>query len=199
MSIVVQFPDVTEYYYQYDMSPKASEAVKTEFAFNLGAFRNHSAEAEDIGLKPVSTMMNWWPTHAGEIRPLTLFWGRAIYDNGIPQPTNRTYWRFARQDPVWNKIVFDLAASGCGLKIAEPPLKKEKFHRFFTLLRMPLKLAPIQVKWMAKYNFRLIDTGRLATFWVNGWDPKTYNENEEFKYFSTTKNEWNRHGMDGYR
>jgi len=142
-------------------------------------------------------MNNWWPSHAGEIRPLTLHWMRATKENPRLQAVERKQWRYSSKD-CYKALEVHMAGSGCGLKIGELPFKKSLFHKYFTLMRLPVEVTPLQKRWLTKYNFRHLDTGKLASYYVNGWKPEEYSTAKEFEYFKTTKEEWKEHGMDGF-
>ena len=202
--MIVQFPDLTEFPCSSELARVNS--VQTEFAFYLGALVDESyngiKDATRFGFTAISRMNNWWPTHNGENRALTLYWKRCHDRSGGPLEVvvMRMQWPRSRDfKRDFKSITKHLAASGCGFKIGEPPLKAELFHRFFTLMRMPVKVSPIRVKWLTAHNYRLIDTGKLASYWVNGWDPKTYSIENEYRYFKTSQAEWALHGRDGYR
>jgi hypothetical protein len=188
----VQYPDLTELRY-----PTPYEVPKTEFACYVKAITS-CKEAEKQGMKPVSCMNNWWPTHCGENRTMTLYWMRVPTSDGTPQVLSRHRWHFSSAS-VFAKIEEHMGATGCGFKIGEPPLRVSLFHRFFTLMRMPVEAKPIQVKWLTLHNYRLIDTGKLASYWVNGWKPEEYSIEKEYEYFSTSQKEWRLHGMDNYQ
>ena len=190
----VQFPDLTEL-----RGPNIYEKPKTEFVFYLKAIGD-CKEAERAGMTPISCMNNWWPTHCGEKRKLTLYWMRNPGSDGTPQSTNRRKWTYSsyRSTEAFAKVEAHMGATGCGLKIGEPPLKVSLFHKFFTLMRMPVEVKPAQVKWLTRHNYRLIDTGKLASYWVNGWKPEEYSIEKEFEYFKTSQKEWAETGMLGY-
>jgi hypothetical protein len=192
-----QFQDLTEIPYIFNAPPLSG--IKTEFVFFLKALDKggKDAKALELGLKPVSSMNNWWPSHNGESRCLTLYWLK------LPDRPNcqgagvkRVRWEYAERGK-WTSIK-NLAASGCGFKIGEPPLQKRQYYKFFTLMRMPVKIKPIEKMWMTQNHFRLLDTGTMSSYWINGWDPKEYSHEMEYKFFKTSREEWRDHGMDGY-
>lgn len=195
--IITQFPDLTELKYTSSVTEENIRNVKTEFMFYLKGPLGSGNSVTQQGLKPVSIMNNWWPTHCGENRALTLYWGRVPHSEGIAQPATRKTWGYF--SGAFTTIEQHLAASGCGLKIGEPPFKVALFHRFFTLMRMPVVVTPIQQRWLKKHNYRLLDTGKVASYWINGWKPEEYSHAKEYAYFKTTCTEWAEHGMDGYR
>lgn len=196
--LVTQFPDLTEIKYTSVVTQEDIREVKTEFMFFLKAPHSSGIPAEGLGLKPVSMMNNWWPSHNGENRALTLYWARVPHSEGIPQLAERKRWEYSSTE-AYADIEQHLAASGCGLKIGEPPLEVALFHRFFTLMRMPVEVKLIQKRWLTKHNYRLLDTGKLASYWVNGWSPEEYSHAKEYAYFGTSQKEWREKGMDGYR
>jgi len=65
-------------------------------------------------------------------------------------------------------------------------------------MRLPVEITSLQKRWLNMYNFRHLDTGKLASYYVNGWKPEEYTSTKEFEYFKTTQKEWKEHGMDGY-
>jgi hypothetical protein len=198
--LVPQFPDLTEQMYMGYVNDCVNK-VKTEFMFFVKSMdRGQNADAIGLGYKPVATMNNWWPSHAGEIRPITLYWMRAPKGTTELQPVERKRWAWRENEKTkYVAIKKDLAASGCAFKIAEPPINPKKFFKYFSLLRMPLVMSPQRKSFLKGLNYRQIDTGAHASFWVNGWDPKTYNIEKEFAFFKTTQKEWKDHGEDGYR
>lgn len=152
--------------------------IPTEFVFAVSALYTYEDDVSrlaELGFKAVSTMNNWFPSHSYEVRPLTLHWLKLREKQAsVPSPI-REKWQYV-SDSEYAKHCVDMAISGCGFKIAEgPPLSRTRFHKFFTLIRMPLMPLGLHVAWLKKHNFRQIDTGSLSSYWVNGWDPKTYN------------------------
>lgn len=182
----VQFPDLTELmwgpYGRYTVP-----TFKTEFSFYIEA-PGHTAEVHNnltqAEFQPVSCMNNWWPSHCSRARKLVLWW-RKHNKRAKPQPTTRA---------KWCTTLSHMAGSGCGFKIGELPLKANLFHRFFTLMRMPVEVSEDQQAWLKKHNFRHLDTGSLASYYVNGWDPTKYNLEAEFAYFGITEQWWKENG-----
>lgn len=212
-----QFKDLTEVphmnlcYYpkksiQKEMYETLRDKIETEFTFWVASVEADLDYALEAGFKPVSKMNNWWPSHNGEDRPMTLMWLKLPDKKNLAVAPQRNRWYYDRHyyGGRYTPILVNLAGSGCGFKLADNPvlgrrtMKPTGFYRFFTLLRMPLKLGAIQQKWMTLNNFRLLDTGTMSTYWVNGWEPEKYDIYEEYKFFKTTREEWERHGMDGY-
>lgn len=204
MTTVIQFPDLTEIDYAKDMTQESIKQIKTEFIFHLAAPYYEGINKTKFGFKAVSCMNNWWPSHAGENRKLTLWWMRSPGFLEGPQIADRKVWpSYCLADRKYGKIVKWLSHTGCGLKIGEPPftvkLFDTQFNRFFTLLRMPLIVSPLKQRFLASRNYRHLDTGKLASYWINGWEPEKYDVEEEYKYFKTTRAEWAEHGEDEYR
>lgn len=200
--MIVQLPDLTEVLWAHNLPEEVPEA-ETEFLFFLsGPCGGHRNLPE--GMQPVSCMNNWWPSHHGEMRTLTLYWMRPPNGTKDPQPCKRKKWLYDEERRMkyptskFNAIKEHLAASGCGFKIGVPPFRVKLFHRFFTLMRMPVEVKPIQKRWLTLHNYRLLDIGAMASYWVNGWKPEEYSEEKELAYFKTTQKEWAEHGMDGY-
>jgi hypothetical protein len=186
---VVQYPDLTELISSSNFADDRLTAevvqskVTTEFAFAttvnrtgkwteglgiLGLIRN--------GFEPISAMKNWYGVHQRDRWPIVFWWKRIHTGPDVAlQTANRTWW--------CSESALGLHASGCGFKIAEPPLLSERYHQYFTLLRMPKKVGGIQIKWMADHNYRMIALGTHANFWLNGWDPKAWSYMREIEYF----------------
>jgi len=180
----VQFPDLTEIHYHYALTSCSKktleESVKTEFVFTLQSpvhsRGGHGAVLHDF--KCVSSMRNWSKFHPDwDKRRLDLWWKR-IHPEAEPQESARYRWRTLESDPTQRH-----QASGCGFRIAEPPLETRMFTKFFSLLRMPLEPRPIQLRWLANNNYRLIERGNLASYWVNGWNPLDYTMENEIEYW----------------
>jgi hypothetical protein len=193
-----QFPDLTEFPSIYSIEREKIGACKTEFAFVLiaHASKNTLADVRVLGFNPVSCMNNWWPTHRGETRLLTLCWGRvpggALADL---DKVKRKHWGYCggyQKDPTIEPL---LAGSGCGLKIGEIPLTKKSYNRFFTLMRLPVEITPLQERWLKKYHYRFLDKGSIASYWVNGWPVEEWTAEKEYAYFKTTKAEWAMEGV----
>jgi len=197
--MVIQFPDLTEVMYGYELVQISPSFSQTEFAFQLKSPVAGTSDRmyKEAGFKAVSIMNNWWPSHAGEIRPLTLYWMRATEVKPLTQGPNRLNWKY-NSTGKWAILEQHMAGSGCGLKIGELPFRKSLFHRYFTLMRLPVEITPLQKKWLAMYNFRHLDTGKLASYYVNGWKPEEYTSAKEFEYFKTTQKGWRETGMKGY-
>lgn len=196
---IVQFPDLAEVQFMREsycgssgMTKEYLDAIKTEFIFFVKA-NGVSPTAEEWGLKPVSCMNNWYTAHRTEARRMTLYWMRNPNYTEEPQTPTRISWGINRPyDDKYIPYVLDrtkltqdsfLAASGCGFAIGEPPFVPRLFHRFHTLMRIPVEVKPIEKRWLVKHNYRLLDTGKLASYWVNGWTPKEYTYEKECAYF----------------
>lgn len=196
--ICTQYPDLTELVYSSNGVKKHVKETKTEFIFHLSAPHNYIVTKSyllDAGFQKVSCMNNWWPSHRGEERTLTLFWMRA--PNGLlePQCCKRKAWM--NYSPMHDSYFHGqhMALSGCGFKIGVPPLGEfatARFHQFFTLMRMPVIVKPLNLKWLKKHNYRHLDTGFMASYWINGWKPKEYNIKKEYEYFETSREQWAR-------
>ncbi len=197
--MVIQFPDLTEVMYGNELANISPSTCQTEFAFQLKSPVTETSDRmfKESGFKAVSIMNNWWPSHAGEIRPLTLYWMRATKENPLPEKIYRQKWTYCSSSK-WAILEQHMAGSGCGLKIGELPFRKSLFHRYFTLMRLPVEITPLQKRWLAMYNFRHLDTGKLASYYINGWKPEEYTSTKEFEYFKTTQTKWKETGMKGY-
>ena len=136
MAVVIQYPDLTEYFYGYETG---EHSFQTEFAFHLAAAHSeYGYRLHERGFKPVSAMNNWWPTHAGESRKLTLWWKKKEEFGPAPVLKVRRYHWDGFGGKKYNTITQHLAGSGCGFKIGELPFRVRLFNRFFTLMRLPV-------------------------------------------------------------
>jgi hypothetical protein len=198
-NFTVQFPDLTEINWMRDswkagvVTPKHLAEIKTEFIFFVRAV-GVSQNAMELGFKPVSAMNNWYYAHKCEARRMLFYWMRnpnpqveeqkpyrcswginRYYDNHLPPHVPN------RENPSQDTF---LAASGCGFMIGEPPFEKKWFHRFHTLMRMPVAVPRPQAKELVQHGFRLLDTGKLASYWINGWALDQYSYQKECEYFN---------------
>ena len=192
--LITQFPDLTE----FEWAAQLEQDFKTQFAFYLESPCS-GYNPKNFGFTALSCMNNWWPGHGGEERQLTLWWKKQ--EQFKKRPARRKKWEYNNCDEYAFHLK-DMAASGCGLKIGVPPFAstfnfKQRFHRFFTLMRMPVEATPAQIRLLEKYNFRLIDIGKIASYWVNGWKPDRYDIDIEYKYFGTSQAEWDREYYNG--
>lgn len=175
-----QAPDVTELSSSYLTNLKHSfleQRVWTEFAWVTVAVGTTNGtgvrpEALDslkrLGFNPISRMSNRHPCHSQQKYYLE-FWWKRMHD-GVdpwkagPVRVNRCDWGGYR----------DKSASGCGFNFGEPPLTeiKTRFFDFFSLLRIPHTddKDGLYESHLKRFNFRKVDRGRLATFYVNGFD-----------------------------
>lgn len=188
MELFVQYPDLTECY-NIGYEPVDVESIGTEFAFGVAAPGQRISILKEMGFEHVSSMNNWWPTHKGQDRELKLMWRKLEGRPNNPAKVKRLRWGYGDSKDVFQYISKDLAYGGCGFKIAQPPLKRASFYRFFTLLRMPLQPTKVHHSWLKMNHFRLLDTGTLATFWCNGWDPNEWNIKKEREFFKDFKDE----------
>ena len=227
MNGYIQYPDITEilHIYHYNGLAFEDKEVKTEFLFWLQAPGGGESEAEaafasrKLGLTKVASMNNWWPSHCGQERRLNLWWRHFPNKPNTEHDHKLTRWCFGEgeynpkfMDEPNNKstqiICQSLAGSGCGFKLINDKFLKDanykcdmrgrSFYRFFTLIRMPLKLNGMQKQFMEEYHYRLLDTGKLATYWVNGWKPEEYSMEKEYKFFNTNHAQWQQKGDDNY-
>ena len=193
MKFYVQYPDLTEcsgMTYDHDYPGRTVQGrldcIKTEFAFGVLAPGQKPEFIQEMGFKHVSSMNNWWPTHRGQNRELKLMWrkfdGRPLLD-----VAQRVQWHYNDPGDKFYPVAKDLSQSGCGLKLAQPPLKRASFYRYFTLLRMPLEPTRTQAIWLKHNHFRLLDTGTHASYWCNGWEPKKYDFKLEIEFFKDFK------------
>jgi hypothetical protein len=202
-NFITQFPDLTEINYMRDswktayVTPKHLEEIKTEFIFFVKA-TGVSDNAVELGFKPVSAMNNWYCAHRAEKRRMMFYWMRNPNPQVEPQKPRRTSWGINRGMENYPPHIPDrktlsqdqfLAASGCGFMIGEPPFVWDLMHRFHTLMRMPIKVPQPQVEELVKHGYRLLDTGSLASYWINGWLPDEYSFKKECRYFKC-KADW---------
>lgn len=197
-----QYPDLTEIGCYEVLHTNFQKEIDTEFVFYLRAIGSAGyATPENYGFKLVSSMNNWWPSHYGEERRLDLFWMKLPEKPDFSaREVYRVKWSYGRACNTNYLKAHEkhMAKSGCGLKIGEPPFKATLFHRFFTLMRLPVELKPSQTKWLKLHNYRFLDSGKEAQYWVNGWPPEEYSMEKEYEFFKTSKAEWAAKGLDGY-
>lgn len=204
MHVHEQFQDLTEVLYTPNKyCPIDVKKMNTEFVFYLAAPGAELGAVTQHGLKHVSSMNNWWPSHHGETRTLRLYWLKQDKPN-LEKPPARKMWYHSRTGcEYYNPITEDMAASGCGFKLGttlkKKTLKPTGFYKFFTLLRLPLaELKPLEQKWMDLNHFRFLDKGKLAQYWVNGWEPREYSALKEYEFFHTSQKEWYEKGYGEY-
>lgn len=199
---VTQFPDLTEILFMAESWKVATpteedmKKIKTEFIFYVAALKL-SPSAVELGFKPVSCMNNWFSAHRRQQRRMTLYWMRNPHSDEEPQPAYRIAWGggyYAEGKLPPKPYIVDrtkglseysfLAASGCGFNIGEPPFDKGTCYQFPTLMRMPVEVLRPEAQELVKHGYRLLDTGKLASYWVNGWKPEKYDFVKECKYFN---------------
>ena len=187
---VIQFPDLTEVLYESGLREPA--LYKTEFVFYLAAC-TRSPLAVNNGFTLVSSMNNWWPSHGGEERQMNLYWLRNP-NKTEPQVSKPLRWgdRWVNsyKGTSCEKHLSQTAASGCGFKIGQLPFKAELYNRFFTLMRLPLVLSTTRQKWLIDHHYKPLDTGSMAQYWINGWDPKEHSFETEYEHFKITRADW---------
>jgi hypothetical protein len=169
----------------------------TEFAFGVASpGQNYDELLEADGYKNLACALNWYPSHIGEKRILK-FWWKKYPENIEPQiPQVRRYggnvrneaWRIPGSGMTnYYKYTGVLAGTGCGFAFMDFPIPFKRSERipmrYFTLLRAPLKLHRVQETWMKCWRFKKIDEGRLASYWLNGFDPKGYKPADEIEYW----------------
>jgi hypothetical protein len=166
--------------------------IKTEFAFHLSASQANNFDATKAGMQAVSVMNNWWPTHNGEERKLTLYWAKLKDKPNIQEVVEPRRWNFGEYK--FMSIQKELAGSGCGFKLIEPPIVRARHWMYFTLVRLPLQINKVRERLLKALNYRHLDTGTMAQYWINGWDPKTYSIEKEYEFFNTSQEEWEKKG-----
>lgn len=204
-TIETQHCDLTEIYNNYTLyhsrydaqngcyvdekNPNALINVKTEFAFATVSFasrQEHTVTAlKDLGFIPITTMNNWWYSHYSEWRPITFYWKRMkSIEESVEIPYNTKYWYSVSDNASFMKPnpVQTIHASGCGFSLNFNRFSS-KYWRYFTLFRAPLKLTPGKQNWLKQRNFRLLDTGKFAQYYINGWDTDKYTKELEQDYW----------------
>lgn len=200
-SIVPQFEDLTEGRGLFNCAGTTEEnvkAIKTEFSFAVAAPSQGGEYLEKYGFRHVSTMNNWWPTHAGQNRALKFFWRKDEKAPNLPKKPARISWQMGNYQDKAKRLALQLAHSGCGFKLCTPPVTMKDHYRFFTLMRLPIEPTDSQVKLLKKLNYRHLDTGRLASYWINGWEPKKYSFDREYDFFGINQNIWSSRGEGWY-
>jgi hypothetical protein len=165
---VPQFPDVTEIngiWHLKDITSERSlrlKALRTQFMFATSVNYSNIGQLKVLDFHPLARMTNRNPVHEKEGgRFITFWWKRLRNAQKIaitPQPKH--YIMTTVEVP-------DLAAGCCGFKILEDRIP---LTPYFSLLRMPLAMPEPRIQQLNHAGYRLIDTGSLATFWLNG-DP----------------------------
>jgi len=198
-TILYPSPKLEHYYYWNNARWGSSlESIQTEFSFGIYAPSN-SKDAlpilEEAGYKHLATGLNWYYSHVGQDRPLQ-FWWKKHEGKTEPIPCKRVSYGGPRTDPIaayqreGNRYLYRgiLAATGCGFSIQDFPMlpRKERLPiRYFTLLRAPLQISRMRQIWLKHWNFRKIDEGHMASYWLNGFDPKGYSPNVEKEYWAS--------------
>lgn len=208
---VAQFPDLTEILFTNEswrticVNEDTLKDIKTEFIFHVHAV-SEAPSLVEVGFKPVSCMNNWFSAHRKEWRRMTLYWKRNPLFEGEKQEATRVCWGvndrqlrnaditpYAYRVPDYARLPGYqgdseyLAGSGCGFNLGELPFVEHSFHRFFTLMRMPVRVKLGDKKWLVERGYRLLDRGKFASYWINGWDPKEYSVEKERNYFGVNK------------
>jgi hypothetical protein len=195
--LIPQFQDLTEWYGVSDgyNVQESLKAIKTEFTFAVAAPSQNIGYLIKEGFNHLSSMNNWWPSHCGQNRELKFLWLKKEGILNLAKAPLRSSWGFG--DERKEKYLSDqLAKGGCGFKLAIPPIASKDHYRYFTLMRLPVRVSSLRQKLLAKLNYRLIDTGKLASYWVNGWEPKVYSHEMEYKFFGITQSIWSSRGDD---
>jgi hypothetical protein len=184
-----QFQDLTEgtQIGEYRNTLKESlKNLKTEFIFGVAAPGQDASYLKDFGFKHLSTMNNWFYSHSGQTRPLSFYWLKREGAKNLDEAPTRKVWCGGEVLPTINGA---LSYGGCGFKLGVAPLSRKLHYQAFTLLRLPIEVSRVQAKLLKKLHYRHIDTGKLASYWINGWDPKEYSSAREYKFFGT-KSTW---------
>lgn len=165
------------------------DTFKSEFVFAVSAPSNSLGTVNMLKLaefKPVSIMSNCWRSHIGEKRKLVLWW-KKLREKSEPLTVTRKRWceTYGGYDhPIDKANIADLVSSGCGFKLCDGPLNnfQARFAHFFSLIRVPLvdHQDELYLHALKRYNFKLIEVGSQAAFYVNGWDNWTWEQEEAF-------------------
>jgi len=180
---VTQAPDITEItccgLESVLTQEKLMDIVHTEFAWVTISPRTHKRgldALERLGFKRLTSMRNWYTGHNAEWRRLDFYWKRlrevsTDKVNAIPRT-----WRGGCKP--------NLSASGCGFAFDTPPIL-DQFKKFFTLVRVPLieHQEKKHLVTLEKFNYRLVDVGSQAAFFINGWDSDKWSREVELEFF----------------
>ena len=192
--LIPQFQDLTEVRSIGYEKDREIDSIQTEFSFIVAApgqcIKYHVAR----DFQHISSMNNWWPSHSGQNRELKFLWKRNKNGNNLEREPERVHWDFC--DTRYKQLSAQLAAGGCGFKLAVPPISFKEHYRYFTLMRMPVVVSPFRQKFLEKLNYHLIDTGKLASYWINGWKPEVYSHAMEYKFFGITNDIWAARGSE---
>lgn len=196
-NLVPQFQDLTEGTglgcHENPQLKKQLKELKTEFVFGVSAVGQSGEYLKQYGFKHLATMNNWWPTHAGENRRMDFYWLKQEDAPNLPKVPERKTWGYNSQ---YKSLSEQLASGGCGFKLGEAPICMKEHYRYFTLMRLPVKVSPLRQVLLAKMNYKLIDTGKLASYWLNGWNPEKYTYENEYKFFGITQKLWMDRGQE---
>lgn len=182
--------------YSYTVGGKSQVAAdKTEFQFCVSApgcgIRRYD-DLRELGFKPVASMNNWYYGHQNEFRKLTLWWKHnKDFVRGTPYQNNHATYNETTQKKRDNYNQVYTFGAGCGFQLLScfcPNFKKHAL-KFFSLLRLPPKLTEPQKRCITWLNYKCIGEGELASYWVNGFDPETY---DYFKIEAPFWEEWTR-------
>lgn len=200
--IVAQFQDLTEGHGIYAPHPNTADNVRniqTEFAFAISSPTQSGAYLEKYGFAHLSSMNNWWPSHAGQSRELKFYWRKDPKAPNLDKKPQRMNWgRDYYDSRKEGKLSKQLALSGCGFKLATGPVTIKEHYRFFTLMRLPIEPTKTQKALLEKLHYRHIDTGRLASYWINGWKPEEFSFDKEYKFFGISSAIWAQRGDEWY-
>lgn len=187
------YPDITELgglnvggmwvgpvYQREDFSTildKHASKVSSEFAFCVtsasqmtpnGGSYNVSPYLRDAGWRLVGQKLNWYPSHNGDhcvgvwfkrLRTggvdMSVVQPRQCYNGGPPSPKNL----------VW---------SSCGAKFLVGLSQLRWGNKMLSLARLPVDIPLRWKPFLKVHGWRHVDTGQLASYWVNGWEPADY-------------------------
>lgn len=156
---------------------------KTEFIFGtLSRLSLHLYDKylSQMGFERISSMINWSPLHT-DTRIIDLFWLKNPNPTS-PNRATRTPWSGSS---TW--LSKHCQATGCGFKVLDCELQHRRNWRFHALMRMPIMPSPRQLWWLNRFHYRHIATGKLSSYWTNGWVPKEYTTEKELRYWRDNK------------
>ncbi len=203
----VQYPDLTEVnpyeMVKNDVYPRNPAVICTEFAFAIaapGTSKESLEELNKIGFEHKTNMLNWYWSHVhdgvpkspwdnNEKRVLGFWWLKNRKDGIAPHVASKRQGWMSDDNKIPCNIsgthkTYHLTQTGCGMKLGGLPLKRREFSKFFTLLRLPLNdISRMQMMWLKQNNFQHVDTGNLAQYWVNGWNPEIHTPIMEMNYW----------------
>ena len=173
----IHYPDLAELRSGSLSGKEDLSSIPTEFVFATTGTYVSEGSVETLlklGFKEVGAMKNWHWIHVNEwTKPIRLFWLRVHSKKDAKPYLKLNPQHFSASNENTRSYHKDqvqfLQRNGCGLKVSDK-ISRHSMYRYFGLLRMPVKPSKHQLRWLKAANYRLIDTGNLASFWCNGWE-----------------------------